>query len=153
MATSKKSKKKNTGRGSPEAIEKRKVARLLNAALTGEGKKPRLDGRTEKRRQRLIKELKDGRRGKPLKPIDVLSHTHELLEIGESIASIRKQGVKPRKTEVDDIDDLVSRTQKAYGFREEAWRMLGIRIGGGSKKSAKKAAKKPAKKKRTSKKK
>src|ERR1700722_14776112 len=48
-------------RGSPEAIEKRRAARLFNDVLGGRGASAqKLDGRTEKRRQRLLKELADG---------------------------------------------------------------------------------------------
>ncbi len=48
-------------RGSPEAIEKRRAARLFNDILGGRsaGAK-KLDGRTEKRRQRLLRELEAG---------------------------------------------------------------------------------------------
>lgn len=153
MAKAKKSKKSSGGRGSAEAIEKRKVARQLNAVLSGESKKARLDGRTEKRRQRLIDELKEGKGGKPLKPIEVVDHTNQLLEIGETIATLRKQGVKPRKTDADGIRDVIERAQKAYGFHPDAWRMLGVKLAaeGAPKKSAKKPAKRTAKKKRAKK--
>ena len=128
MAKAKKTRKSSGGRGSPEAIEKRRTARQLNTLLMGGPKKgAKLDGRTEKRRRRLIKELKGGRSGKELKPIDVVTHVNELMEIGETLASLKKQGVKPRKTDTSpEIMDTVSRTQKAYGFRPEAWKMLGI---------------------------
>src|SRR5262245_37045434 len=83
------------GRGSIEAIEKRRAARQLNSVFTGGAKQGGvLDGRTEKRRRRLIKELKEGKNGKILKPIEIVSHTHELLELGETLSSLRKAGVK-----------------------------------------------------------
>jgi hypothetical protein len=152
--------KKNAGggRGSAEAIEKRRVARQLNALILGGGDadKPKLDGRTEKRRKRLIKELKDGRAGKMLKPIDVVLHTNELLEIGETLASIKKQGAKPQKIEpTADVQETISRAQKAYGFRTDAWKMLGLVVDAegnvgvktrAPRAPAKKAAKKRAKK-------
>ncbi len=134
MAKAKKSTEKKSsggGRGSVEAIEKRRVARQLNALILGGGDadKPKLDGRTEKRRKRLIKELKDGRSGKALKPIDVVLHTNELLEIGESLASIKKQGAKPQKIEpTPEVLDTIARAQKAYGFRADAWKMLGLTL-------------------------
>src|SRR5260370_22291768 len=74
-------------RGSPEAIEKRRVARVFNDILGGRGAAAhKLDGRTEKRRQRLLKELEAGkaRGSRELKPLDVLQrvrseeHTSEL---------------------------------------------------------------------------
>jgi len=153
--------KKNSGggRGSAEAIEKRRVARQLNALILGGGDtdKPKLDGRTEKRRKRLIKELKEGRSGKGLKPIDVVLHTNELLEIGETLGSIKKQGVKVQKIDpTPEVQETISRAQKAYGFRIDAWKMLGLVVdaegnvgvktraprGSAPKKAAKKKAKK-----------
>ena len=160
MAQKRKTKKSSGGRGSAEAIEKRRVARQLNTLLMGgsTGDK-KLDGRTEKRRQRLVKELKEGKRGKPLKPILRVQHVNELLEIGETISSLRKQGVKAEKFETsEEVLDLVKRTQQAYSFRPEAWRILGIRVDSeGNPKAARRAkgtAKKkaPAKKRRARKK-
>jgi len=61
-------------RGSPEAIEKRRVARVFNDILGGRGASAhKLDGRTEKRRQRLLKELEAGcaRGTRELKPLDL----------------------------------------------------------------------------------
>ena len=80
MATKRRSTAKKTsgGRGSAEAIEKRRAARQLNSLFSGESKRSKgLDGRTEKRRQRLLKELKEGRRGKPLKAIETVAHIRE----------------------------------------------------------------------------
>ncbi|HJK96836.1 MAG TPA: hypothetical protein RMF84_06420 [Polyangiaceae bacterium LLY-WYZ-14_1] len=156
MARSKTSRKASPGggRGSKEAIEKRRVARQLNALLAGgPGASAKVDGRTEKRRRRLIGELKDGRGGQPLKPIDFLSHIDELLELGETLASIKKQGVKPRKTDLTaDVEENVARTQHAYAFRPSAWKMLGLNVtadgsvlparGAGTGRGRKKASKK-----------
>jgi hypothetical protein len=130
MARTRKPTKSSGGRGSKEAIEKRRAARQLNALLTGGARSgDKMDGRTEKRRLRLIQELKDGRRGQPLKPIDFVSHVNELLDLGETVASLKKHGVKPRRTEqTPDIMEVVRHTQEAYDFRPEAWRMLGIRV-------------------------
>ena len=130
MARTRKARKATTGRGSPEAIEKRRVARKLNDLLTGGSKTTsKLDGRTEKRRQRLVKELKDGKRGKPLKPIQVLLHANELLEIGETFGSLKRQGVKPRKIEMTpEVEEYVAKTQEVYNFQASAWRLLGITL-------------------------
>ena len=46
------------GRGSAEAIEKRRVARQLNTLFLGRDARGKVDGRTEKRRQRLLKEAR-----------------------------------------------------------------------------------------------
>lgn len=135
----KKAKASSGGRGSAEAIEKRKVARQLNALLGGASRVTKLDGRTLKRRQRLLSELKDGKRGKALKPIAVVQYVDELISIGDTIASIKKEGVKVRKTEATpEIREIVERTQKAYGFSPDAWKMLGLSVGeeGTLKKSA-----------------
>lgn len=118
------------GRGSVEAVEKRRTARRLNALFSGKGKRDaKLDGRTEKRRKRLLKELKEGKAGKPLKAIDMVSHANELLKLGETIASIRKNGVKTSKVELsDDVHDVIKRTQAAYDFNPRAWRILGYKL-------------------------
>lgn len=118
------------GRGSAEAIEKRRVARQLNTLFGGGNNQPgKLDGRTEKRRLRLLKELKDGRSGQPLKPIEIIAHANELLEMGETLSTIRKNGVKTPKLELEagaERVETVLRAQEAYGFRPEVWKLLGI---------------------------
>jgi hypothetical protein len=128
-----KSKRGGTGgRGSSEAIEKRRVARQLNALFgAAGGQNGKLDGRTEKRRRRLLNELKEGRRGEPLKPIEIITHANELLELGETLSSIRKNGVRSIKNEsafsVEQLE-AVQRTQTAYAFRPEVWKLLGVDI-------------------------
>lgn len=116
-------------RGSPEAIEKRRAARMFNDVLGGTASSGRLDGRTEKRRQRLLQELESGlaRGSRELKPLDVLSRVQELLELGEPLSSIRKVA-KVRKLGVapELVTDVVTRLHKAYGFRPEAYRFVGI---------------------------
>jgi hypothetical protein len=117
-------------RGSPEAIEKRRVARLFNDILGGRGVGAhKQDGRTEKRRQRLLRELEQGkvRGARELKPLDVLVRVHELLELGEPLRSIRKVA-KVRKALVppDAMVEVVSRLHKAYGFRPECYRFVGV---------------------------
>src|SRR5580765_1374967 len=93
MAKAKASVKAQNRRGSPEAIEKRKAARIFNDVLGGRGLAAnKLDGRTEKRRQRLLRELENGtaRGARELKPLDILQRVQELLELGEPLSSIRK---------------------------------------------------------------
>lgn len=124
--------KSTGGRGSAEAIEKRRVARQLNTLFGGGGgQSGKLDGRTEKRRQRLLKELKEGKAGQPLKPIEIVTHANELLEMGETLASIRRNGLKTPKLDLDSTPDKVQtvlRAQEAYGFRPEVWKLLGLDI-------------------------
>jgi hypothetical protein len=116
-------------RGSPEAIEKRRAARLFNDVLGGRGAgAQKLDGRTEKRRQRLLRELEQGMaRSRELKPLDVLQHVQELMELGEPLSSIRKVA-KVRKNTVppESMVEVVGRLHKAYNFRPEAYRFVGV---------------------------
>lgn len=118
-------------RGSPEAVEKRRVARLFNDVLGGVSSSAQRDGRTEKRRQRLLKELDEGlARGKrELKPIDVLLRVNELLTLGEPVAHLRKVvKVRPIEPSLDPeaLADVVGRLHDAYGFLPEAYRFVGI---------------------------
>jgi hypothetical protein len=142
MAARKKGRKKTPGgRGSKEAVQKRRAARNLNTILTGGSRVThKLDGRTEKRRQRLVSELIHGRSGRALKPIDFVNHVNELLELGESVSSLKKQGVKARKTELTpEIEAAIKWTQEAYEFDPNAWKMIGVTLDT-PKKSRRKAA-------------
>jgi len=117
-------------RGSPEAIEKRRVARVFNDILGGRGaSSQKLDGRTEKRRQRLLKELEAGKASgsRELKPLDVLQRVQELMDLGEPLSSIRKVA-KVRKSTVtaEAIVGVVERLHRAYRFRPEVYRFVGI---------------------------
>jgi hypothetical protein len=117
-------------RGSPEAIEKRRVARLFNDILGGRGHGVhKRDGRTEKRRQRLMRELESGkvRGARELKPLDVLQRVNELMSLGEPLSSIRKvakvrKGIVPAESMVE----VVGRLHKAYNFRPECYRFVGV---------------------------
>ena len=139
------SRKETTGRGSPEAIEKRKVARQLNTLFSDKAKQPgKLDGRTAKRRLRLLKELKEGRKGEPLKAIDFLSHAHELVGMGESYQTLKKNGAKLPKGGFDGTEEsreLIKRAQAAYGFEADAWKLLGVDLNAVLKGSVKSATK------------
>ncbi len=130
MAKAKASARPANRRGSPEAVEKRKVARMFNDLLGGRGpSSQKLDGRTEKRRQRLLRELEQGQAhgARELKPLDILQRVQELLELGEPVANIRKVSKVP-KTPVQNegIVELVKRLHNAYAFRPEAYRFVGI---------------------------
>jgi hypothetical protein len=117
-------------RGSPEAIEKRRVARVFNDILGGHGASAnKLDGRTEKRRQRLLKELEAGkaRGSRELKPLDVLQRVQELMDLGEPLSSIRKvTKVKKSAVSAESIVGVVERLHRAYSFRPEVYRFVGI---------------------------
>jgi hypothetical protein len=83
----------------------------------------------QKRRQRLLKELEAGtaRGSRELKPLDVLQRVQELIDMGEPLSNIRKVA-KPRKTTVPDdaIVEVVEKLHKAYAFRPEVYRFVGI---------------------------
>lgn len=115
-------------RGSPEAIAKRRAARAFNDVYTGRAGRV-LDGRTEKRRQRLLRELKSGKKtgsGKPLKPIDVLTNANELLELGETLTNLRKVTKLQKAAPGADLDGVLEEVHDAYAFRPEAYKVLGI---------------------------
>ncbi len=117
-------------RGSPEAVAKRRLARKLNRLLTEGSSTAAGDGRTERRRRRLLKELEQGARdpGSGLKPVEVLQRVHELLELGETPAALRKV-VKPHARPDVDVDEaraLLREIHAAYGFREEAYAFIGL---------------------------
>lgn len=144
---------KKTKRGSPEAIAKRRAARALNQAFS-EQAGPAMDGRTLKRKKRLVRELKEGRNGKPLKALDVLQHSDELLQLGESLSSIRKlkPKVPPTPAMTEDALATIREAQSNYGFDPRAWKVLGVEqsvVDGQpkAKRSTKKAAKKTSRKK------
>jgi hypothetical protein len=57
----------------------------------------------------------------------VLQHVHELLSLGEPLSSIRKVA-KPKKSAVspESMVEVVGRLHKAYNFRPEAYRFVGV---------------------------
>jgi hypothetical protein len=122
-------KKTDSRRGSPDVVEKRRAARAFNDVLLGKSAGAR-DGRTERRRRRLLKELADGFAGRAkreLKPVEVLTRVRELLELGEPLASIRKACPPRRAAPVTDaLVDGVRRLHRAYAFPIEAYRFVGI---------------------------
>lgn len=150
-------KKKETRRGSPEAIAKRRAARALNSIFdAGPGADAALDGRSLKRKRRLLKELQEGKGGEALKAHEVLSHATELFGFGENLTSLRK--LKPRLPATPPLTEetvaAIKETQENYNFHPAAWKLLGIDIaeitGGGSAPAG--DAKAPAKKKAAKKK-
>ena len=125
-------KKAPNRRGSPEAVEKRRAARLFNKALLGDQGSGVPDGRTERRRRRLLDELargsaRGGKRG--LKPIDVLARVQELLSLGEPLESIRKACPEPRPIEATpEIIESIRRIHRAYEFHAEAYAFVGLGV-------------------------
>jgi hypothetical protein len=89
-----------------------------------------MDGRTLKRKRRLLKELQEGKHGETLKAHEVLSHVTELLGMGENLTTIRK--LKPRLPPspqlTAEILSVIRDTQQSYNFDPRAWKVLGIDI-------------------------
>ena len=118
-------------RSSPDVVQKRRVARQFNDLLRGGGTTTAaLDGRTEKRRQRIVEELREGvarATGASLKPIDVLTRVATLLELGMTAAAIRKVCKVPRKVQVtDEVVAGIKALHLAYGFPMEAYAFVGL---------------------------
>jgi hypothetical protein len=124
MARTKASAAKPNRRGSPEAIAKRVAARNLNDVLTGKkAGGPVLDGRTEKRRQRLLKELAEGE----LKPVDMLLKVQELLDLGETVVALRKVvPVRRARVAPPGAAEALERMAAAYTLTPAAYRFLGL---------------------------
>lgn len=115
-------------RGSPEAVAKRRAARAFNEAVLGQASRGP-DGRTERRRRRLLQELADGRTsgGQALKPLDVLLRAQALLELGDTLATLIEARTPPASLPV--TDELVARVRalhEAYGLAPEVYRFVGI---------------------------
>lgn len=140
--------KKTTKRGSPEAIAKRRAARALNTLFDKGPVAAGMDGRSVRRKQRLTKELSEGKGGQALKAHEVLSHVTELLQMGETVSSIRK--LKPKVPPAPVIDEqtvgAIRETQESYNFDPRAWKILGVDIesvmGGGAPAGVTKAGRK-----------
>jgi len=119
-----------TRRGSPEAIEKRRVARQLNALISGtkSDASAKLDGRSARKRDRIFGDLKE----KNLKPIEVLTRVSDLMAMGETAASIKKAGVRPLNTafsaNTEEARASVMSVQKAYNFPPTAWKFIGVTL-------------------------
>jgi hypothetical protein len=121
---------RGTRRAAPEVVDKRRAARRFNALVEGGGRATGLDGRTDRRRQRMLVELREGvarASKKALKPIDVLSRVQALLEMGEPLASIRRacRPARPVVASADLIEGLRS-LHEAYGFPIAAYAFVGL---------------------------
>lgn len=126
-ARTKKSAEPENRRGSPEAIAKRRAARAFNNLLDPQVAKH--DGRTEKRRQRLLAELESGttRAGRPLKPVDILTHANELLSLGEDVATLKRlRKGQPAFEESPRLLDVLGELHRAYAFNVDAYVVVGL---------------------------
>ncbi len=64
-----------------------------------------------------------------MKPVDVLQHAAELLDLGETLASLRKVARYDRMFQTVPEDGLLAaltNLQSAYRFRVEVYRFVGI---------------------------
>lgn len=123
--------KDKTRRGSPEAIAKRRAARALNTIFEKGTTETAIDGRTLKRKRRLMSELAEGKGGETLRAHEALAHITELLTLGETVGSIRKlkPKVPPAPPLTEESIGAIKATQENYGFDPRAWRFVGINIG------------------------
>jgi hypothetical protein len=117
---------RSDARRRPETIRKRRAARAFNELLLGPKTAP--DGRHERRRTRLLRELRQHASGKaPLKPVDVLGRVDALLELDTELAVI--EAAVPPPPSLPASPELVQRLRalhEAYGFREACYRFVGI---------------------------
>ena len=115
-------------RASKEAIAKRRAGRAFNDALA-DGANALLDGRTRKRKQRILDELKSGKtkRGRDLKPLEILIHVNEAMDLGETVAKLRRvcRPAKPPENS-SHMADVIHELHTAYGFRPESYQFVGI---------------------------
>ncbi len=121
----------SNGRGSPEAIAKRKVARKLNAMMSP-GDVEHSDGRTEKRRLATIERLK-ATNGHSPKPIEALTMVDSLLKLGMTSSGIRAAGVravvkgtKRMYTSIEEQVAMLREVHAAYSFDPNAYRFVGF---------------------------
>jgi hypothetical protein len=115
-------------RASPEAVAKRRAARAFNEAVLGQGSRGP-DGRTERRRRRLLQELADGRTsaGRELTPIDVLLCVQALLDLGEPLATLLEARPAPEPLPVtDELVERVRALDEAYTLAPEVYRFVGV---------------------------
>jgi hypothetical protein len=117
-------------RGSPEAIAKRRAGRAFNDLFDAPAGGGRLDGRTRKRRQRLLQELEQGKTrgaGRELKPLEVLDRVSELLRLGETLVALKKVcRPRPAPATGPKLVEIVRELHQAYRFRSEAYRFVGV---------------------------
>jgi hypothetical protein len=102
---------------------------MFNDMLGGGPTGGKLDGRTEKRRQRLLKELEENQAHgqKDLKPLDILQRVQELLELGETVSAIKKARKIPKSIGGGaSTVELIHRLHNAYAFKTECYRFVGI---------------------------
>jgi hypothetical protein len=117
-------------RGSPEAIAKRRAGRAFNDLFDQPAGSGLLDGRTRKRRERLLQELEQGKTrgsGRELKPLEVLDRVSELLRLGESLVALKKV-CRPRPPPATGakLVETIRELHQAYRFRSEAYRFVGV---------------------------
>ncbi len=109
-------------------MAKRRAARAFNEAVRGQGSRGP-DGRTERKRRRMLQELADGRTsaGQELKPIDVLLHARALLDLGETLATLLSARPAPEVLPVtDELVERVRALHEAYALPPEVYRFVGV---------------------------
>jgi hypothetical protein len=107
-------------RGSPEAVEKRRVARAFNTLLL------RRASRANSRGRKLLNSL-----DKPRKPFQLLQSIEELLELGYLRGDIRaalpiSNTVTMPKVENPVMVTFLRKIHNLYGFRRETYLLAGF---------------------------
>ena len=88
--------------------------------------KARLLGLDGERKSQVLEEL----RMSTLKPIEVVALVNELLTLGETVDSIRSEGVHVRSLEwTPEMRTVARHAHLANGFRPEAWTFVGLAEG------------------------
>lgn len=117
-------------RAAPDVVDKRRAARRFNALLEGGARPSGLDGRTEKRRQRMLAELREGvvrATRRPLKPIDVLQRVQALLDLGETATTIRRAARPARAVPATaELVEGLRSLHDAYAFDAAAYAFVGL---------------------------
>ena len=97
---------------------------MFNDVLGGGTPAAKLDGRTAKRRERLLRELEENRAHgqRELKPLDVLQRIQELLELGEPLTSIKKVRKVPKPTAAKLSQPVIKSTLRSPLTRRQSRR-------------------------------
>jgi hypothetical protein len=111
-------------RGDALAVARNVSARKLNGLFS----QAPLDGRSLRRKTRLIALLRDGDSGEPLDAHRALTAITALLELGETVAAIK--ALAPRLPAAppltDELRDVIAEAQAAHGHDPRAWKLLGV---------------------------
>jgi hypothetical protein len=85
--------------------------------------------RRKRRKDRLLRELRDGRGKSALKPMEVVARLDELLALGERPSDLRPLNAgRFDLKNTPELLALVNEAQATFGFDPRAWRILGVKL-------------------------